>query len=393
MDQRDFSEVFGSRHFEFYNLQFSFCNEGFVRSVIAGGGTGGHLFPGMAIAEAFIGREKGNEVLFIGTEKGIEAKVLADGRFPLKTIRAMPLKGKSFVAKGKALWSIPAAVREALSALKEFRPQIVVGVGGYASGPALVAAFLLGAKRAIHEQNMIPGMTNRFLKRLSHRIFVSFEETRKYFPERKTFVTGNPIRKEFLACLHPGGKQAGKKEEDRFTVLVFGGSAGAHRINVAMVEALSSLHEMKSSLRVIHQTGGADFDLISAEYEKKGIHALVRPFFEEMAACYQMADLVVCRAGASTLAELAVCGKAAIFVPYPYAAHHHQYVNAKKLVDLGAAKMILDEELSGERLGETILHLYHHPVERQRMEEAIRKIGRPRAAEEIVDHCYALVGK
>ena len=362
-----------------------------MRGVIAGGGTGGHLFPGMAIAEAFVEREKGNEVLFIGTEKGIEARILADGKFPLRTIGAMPLKGKSLLAKGKALWSTPAAVSEALSVLKVFRPHIVVGVGGYASGPALVAAFLLGMKRAIHEQNMIPGMTNRFLKRLSHRVFVSFEETKGYFPEEKTFVTGNPIRKEFLACLHPGRERAVKKEEGRFTVLTFGGSAGAHRINEAMVEALSLLHAMKPSLKFIHQTGRADFDLVSEAYQDRGFQALIGPFFEEMAACYQMADLVVCRAGASTLAELAVCGKAAILVPYPYAARNHQYINARRLVDQGAAKMILDEELSGQILAEMILHLFHHPGEREGMEATIRKIGRPQAAEEIVDHCYALV--
>jgi len=362
-----------------------------MKGVIAGGGTGGHLFPGMAIAEAFVQREKGNEVLFIGTEKGIEARVLSDGRFPLRTIRAMPLKGKSPLSKIKALWSLPAAISEALSALKEFRPQIVVGVGGYASGPTLVAAFLLGVKRAIHEQNMIPGMTNRFLKRLSHRIFVSFEEAKGYFPEGKTIVTGNPIRREFLACLHPGREWAVKKEEGRFTVLIFGGSAGAHRINEAIVEALSLLHAINSSVKFIHQTGRTDFDLVSEAYRERGFQALVGPFFEEMVACYQMADLVICRAGASTVAELAVCGKPAILIPYPYAAHNHQYINAKRLVDQGAARMILDEELSGETLSKMILHLIHHPEEREAMEEAIRKIGRPQAAEQIVDHCYKLI--
>jgi UDP-N-acetylglucosamine--N-acetylmuramyl-(pentapeptide) pyrophosphoryl-undecaprenol N-acetylglucosamine transferase len=364
-----------------------------MRSVIAGGGTGGHLFPGMAIADAFVEREKGNEVLFIGTEKGIEARVLPGGRFPLRTIRALPLKGKSPLAKIKALWNVPAAVSEAISTLRAFRPQIVVGVGGYASGPTLVAATLLGVKRVIHEQNMIPGMTNRLLKRLSHMIFVSFEETRGYFPEGKTIVTGNPIRKEFLACLRPGRELEVKKEEGRFTILVFGGSAGAHRINEAMTEALSLLSTVKSSLKFIHQTGKTDFDFVSEAYRERGFQALVGPFFEQMVACYQMADLVICRAGASTLAELAVCGKAAILVPYPYAAHNHQTVNAKKLVDQGAAKMISDEELNGETLSKGILHLFHHSEERQAIEEAIRKIGRPQSAEEIVDHCYKLLGR
>ena len=200
-----------------------------MRCVIAGGGTGGHLFPGMAIAEAFVEREKGNEVLFIGTERGIEAKVLPGGKFPLRTIKARPIQGKSLLEKGKALWSLPMAVCEARSILKEFQPQLVLGVGGYASGPTLLAAFLLGMKRAIQEQNVMPGMTNRMLKWFSQRIFVSFEETKKYFPEEKTVVTGNPIRKEFFASLQESNGTL--KQKDRFTLLIFGGSAGAHRIN------------------------------------------------------------------------------------------------------------------------------------------------------------------
>jgi UDP-N-acetylglucosamine--N-acetylmuramyl-(pentapeptide) pyrophosphoryl-undecaprenol N-acetylglucosamine transferase len=362
-----------------------------MRCVIAGGGTGGHLFPGLAIAEAFVEREKGNEVLFIGTEKGIEAKVLPGGKFPLRTIQARPIQGKSLPEKVKAVWSLPMALSEACSILKEFQPQLVLGVGGYASGPALLAAFLLGMKRAIQEQNVMPGMTNRILKWFSQRIFVSFEEAKKYFPERKVLVTGNPIRKEFFATLIKGKGE--RKERDRFTLLVFGGSAGARRINRAMIEALSTLQEMRSSLKIIHQTGKEDLDFVSEEYRQKGFKALVKPFFEDLPVYYRIADLVICRSGASTVAELAVCGKTALLIPYPYAAHQHQLINAKKLVDLGAARMILDQELNGKILAQTILHLHDHPEERARMEGAIQRLARPRAAEEIVDHCYALVGK
>ena len=356
-----------------------------MRFVIAGGGTGGHLFPGMAIAEAFVEREMGNEVLFIGTERGIETKVLAGGKFPLKTIQARPLKGRSFLGKVKAIWSIPMAIREAYSILKDFQPQLVLGVGGYASGPTLMAASLLGIKRAIHEQNVIPGMTNRILKWFSQRIFVSFEETKRYFPDEKIIVTGNPIRREIFQGIE-------KRKGDRFTLLIFGGSAGAHRINKAMIEALDLFQEIKSFLRFFHQTGREDVDWVSKSYREKGFDAVVRPFFEDMATYYQLSNLVVCRSGASTVAELAVCGKAAILIPYPYAAHNHQFINAQKLVELGAARMIQDEELNGPSLAQTILHLYDHPEERTRMEETIRQVGRPRAAQEIVDHCYALVG-
>jgi UDP-N-acetylglucosamine--N-acetylmuramyl-(pentapeptide) pyrophosphoryl-undecaprenol N-acetylglucosamine transferase len=362
-----------------------------MKWVIAGGGTGGHLFPGIAIAEAFVEREKVNEVLFVGTERGIEAKVLSGGRFLLRTIKAKPIKGKSFLEKVKAIWSLPTAISEASAILREFQPQLVLGVGGYASGPTLIAAFLLGIKRAIQEQNVIPGMTNRILKWFSQRIFVSFEEAKKYFPEGRTMVTGNPIRKEFLACLAAGRGEMKKRGDDRFTLLIFGGSAGARRINEAMMGALSHLQGIKSSLRIIHQTGKEDFDSVSKSYQGKGFDAFVRPFFEDIANYYLVSDLVICRSGAGTVAELAVCGKAALFIPYPYAAHHHQLINAKKLVDLGAGKMILDEELNGRSLAEIILHLYGHPEECANMEEAIQQLARPRAAEEVVDYGYALV--
>ena len=364
-----------------------------MKCTIAGGGTGGHLFPGMAIAEAFIEREMGNEVLFIGTERGIEAKVLARGKFPLRTIHARPVKGRSLLEKVRAVGTTPKAVSEAMSILKEFQPQIVLGVGGYASGPTLLAAFLLGMKRAIHEQNVVPGMTNRILRWFSQKIFISFEETKKYFPGKKTVVTGNPVRKEIAASLMAGNQQAEKKKEDRFTVLIFGGSAGAHRLNEAMMEALSLLREIQSSLRFIHQTGSADVDFVSKGYHDKGFEALVKPFFEEMATYYRLADLVICRAGATTIAEVAVCGKAVIFVPYPFAARQHQLMNAQRLVDLEAARMIRDEELNGSSLAQNILYLFDHPEQRRKMGGAIRQVGRPRAAEEIVDHCYALIGK
>jgi UDP-N-acetylglucosamine--N-acetylmuramyl-(pentapeptide) pyrophosphoryl-undecaprenol N-acetylglucosamine transferase len=229
-------------------------------------------------------------------------------------------------------------------------------------------------------------MTNRILKWFSQQIFVSFEETKKYFPERKTFVTGNPIRKEIL-------KGRERKKGDRFTLLIFGGSTGAHRINQAMIEGLNHLQEIRSSLTVIHQTGKEDLDFVSKGYQEKGFDALVRPFFDDMGTYYQISDLIICRSGASTVAELAICGKAALLIPYPYAAHRHQWINAKKLVDLGAARMMLDEEVNGQSLAQIILHLYGHPEERAKMEETIQQLARPRAAEEIVDHCYALIGK
>ena len=363
-----------------------------MRCVIAGGGTGGHLFPGIAIAEAFVRKELGNEVLFIGTEKGIEAKVLAGGRFTLRTIQAKPLKGESFMAQMKTLWMLPRAIVQARSILRDFRPQVVLGVGGYASGPALVAALLSGMRRTIHEQNVVPGMTNRLLKWISQRIFVSFEETKQYFPERKTVVTGTPVREDFLSRLSKtqAGKAASGKG-DRFTLLIFGGSAGAHRINVAIMDALSILGEKKVPIRFIHQTGETDFDFVSRGYQAHGFEAEVKPFFADMASCYAVSDLVVCRAGASTIAELAVCGKAAVLIPYPYAAHQHQLINAEQLVKKGAARLIRDDALNGSILAGTILDLHNHPEKRVGMGKAIQEMGRPRAAQEIVEGCYRLI--
>ncbi len=257
----------------------------------------------------------------------------------------------------------------------------------------ILAALLLGMKRAIHEQNVIPGMTNRLLKWFSQKIFISFEETKRYFPKRKTILTGNPIRKQFFSYSPTERDERKGKRKDRFTVLVLGGSTGAHRLNEKVVEALDPLQDIKSHLRFIHQTGHSDFDFVSKSYQEKGFEAIVKPFIENMASTYQVSDLVISRAGASTLAELALCRKAAILIPYPYAAHHHQLLNAQRMVSLGAAKMIQDEEVSGRRLAEMILHFYQHPEERARMEEAILKIARPRASEEIVDHCYALFKK
>lgn len=359
-----------------------------MRWVIAGGGTGGHLFPGIAIAEAFIDREKENKVLFIGTQKGMEARVIPKKKFLLRTIKVKPIQGRSFRGKAESILGLPKAVYEAGLVLKEFRPQLVLGVGGYASGPTLIAAFLLRVKRAIQEQNMVPGMTNRILKWFSQRIFVSFDEAKKYFPNQKTFLTGNPIRKEFLTDFYRS--KGGKEKKGPFTIFIFGGTAGAHRINQAMIEALDHLQGIKTSLRIIHQTGKEDLSVVMRSYQDKGFNAIVKSFFENMVDPYLASDLVICRSGASTVAELAVCGKAALLIPYPYAAHQHQFINAKKLVDRGAARMILDQALNGKVIAQHILYFYQHPEERSRLEQAILQFAKPRAAEEIVDHCYAL---
>ena len=242
------------------------------------------------------------------------------------------------------------AVSEALTILKEFQPQLVLGVGGYASGPTLLAASLLGMKRAIHEQNVMPGMTNRILKWFSQRIFVSFEETKKYFPEEEDPGHRQPDPEGILAALRED--KAREEKRDRFTLLIFGGSAGAHRINRAMIEALDDLQEIKSSLKIIHQTGKEDFDFVSEGYREKGFDAMVRPFFEDMARL--LPDLPIWSSAGRAQApspNWRSAERSRILIPYPYAAHQHQLINARKLVDLGAARMIRDQELNGTILG------------------------------------------
>ncbi len=358
-----------------------------MRLVVGGGGTGGHLFPGIAIAEAFIEWEKGNEVLFIGTERGIEMRILGEKGFRLKTIGVKPIKGRSILEKIKAIWGLPRSILDAVSILREFKPDMVIGVGGYASAPVLIAAWLMGIKRVLHEQNVIPGMANRILKYFTHHIFISFEGAKRYFPKNKTTLTGMPVRKDLFSFIN---NDNGNKR-DKFNIFIFGGSAGAHRINEKMLEALDYLEGIRSSLRLIHQTGFNDYEWVSSYYRAKGFEAIVKPFFDDMGRYYKISHLVICRAGASTIAELAICGKASILIPYPYAAHNHQFINAKQLVEIGAAMMIEDRELTGKGLSEKIIFIFEHPEEREKMEKAVKAIAMPDAAKDIVRYCYQMV--
>ncbi|MBW2121801.1 MAG: undecaprenyldiphospho-muramoylpentapeptide beta-N-acetylglucosaminyltransferase [Deltaproteobacteria bacterium] len=355
-----------------------------MRVIIAGGGTGGHLFPGIAVAEELMERDRNNRVLFVGTSAGLEARVLPGRGIPLRTITVRGIKGKSISRKAGAVLGIPRAVVEAFGIIREFHPDLVLGLGAYVAGPMLVAAFLAGTRRAVQEQNVIPGTTNRISAPLAHRVFVSFEETLGYFSPEKAVLAGNPIRREFALC-------RGQNEREGFGLLVFGGSRGAHRINQAMVESLGSLEDLRPNLRVVHQTGAEDARAVAEAYRRRGFTARVEPFIEDMAAAYRQSRLVVCRAGATTIAELAACGRASILVPYPFAANNHQEVNARNLVRRGAAMMILDRDLSGETMAEAIRSLFRAPEQIEAMERASASLGRPDAAKRIVDECYRIV--
>ena len=358
-----------------------------MKVLIAGGGTGGHLFPGIALAEEITTRHKDNSVLFVGTSRGLEAREVPKAGFPLELIDVTGIKGKGPLGLLRSLWRLPRALFRSLSILGRHRPDVVVGVGGYASGPVVVAAWLRRIPTAIQEQNAAPGLTNRLLAHFARVVFTAFPEAARRFPAAKVQLLGNPIRRALMDnFLKPAAAQPG-----RFSILVFGGSQGAHALNLRVIEALSHLPAgLRAELRVVHQTGPRDIEDARAGYARAGVEAELREFIDDMSAAYQAADLVVCRAGATTLAELTVCKKASILIPFPFAAEDHQTLNALSLVAAGASLSIPEAELSGERLAREIVRLWEQPEARAQMERAAGLLGRPEAAREIADVCAQL---
>ncbi len=359
-----------------------------IGMIIAGGGTGGHLFPGIAIAEEVLGRNPLNRVLFIGTERGLEKKILGRMGYSLQFLKIEGLKGRGALQTAAALLKIPRSLVASFRIIRDFCPDIVIGVGGYASGPAVLAARLMGVKTAIAEQNAFPGLTNRILGRFAEKIFLAFSASKQWFPAGRTRVTGNPIRAAFFE-----EKTEDRKKDRRFTLLIFGGSQGAHAINRIVSEALDDLLPLKEQLRFIHQTGEKDREIVAAAYLERGMEAEVSPFIVDMAAAYRSADLLVCRAGATSIAEITAGGKAAILIPFPFAAADHQTKNAEVLAGAGAAEMIPERELNGRRLAEAIERIYRDPGAVRRMEAAAAALGNRRAAADIVDACLDLIGE
>jgi UDP-N-acetylglucosamine--N-acetylmuramyl-(pentapeptide) pyrophosphoryl-undecaprenol N-acetylglucosamine transferase len=354
--------------------------------VIAGGGTGGHLFPGIALAEEFTRRKEGWEIIFVGTGRELERQILPRWGFKLVTIPAAPLKGRSWWRKVSGFSTLFLGLGWSIVFLRRISPRLVIGLGGYSAGAVVLASYLLGIKRVIQEQNVQPGLTNRMASRFAQRVFLSWAEGARFFPSAKARVTGNPLRQAVLEGR--GKKRSGKG----FTLLILGGSQGATAINRAMVEALPALKGIKKDLMIIHQTGAADYPWVREGYEKEGLKASIHPFIDEMAPCYREAHLAICRAGAATITELCAWGRASIMIPYPYAADDHQRKNAEVLVRQGAGRMIPDAELSGERLSHEILLLYHDRQALREMEKKAVALGQPAAAARIVDECYRLLG-
>jgi len=360
-----------------------------MRLLIAGGGTGGHLFPGLALGEEVKTRHPRNDVLFVGSAKGIEAREVPKAGYPLEIIDVGPLKRMGFKGFVRGLFRIPIALKQSRKILKTFDPDVVVGVGGYSSGPVVLAAYFMGIPTAVQEQNALPGFTNKFLGRFVRAVFIAFEEARAYFPESKTHLLGNPIRRAFLDnYLHT------KAPEERLSLFVTGGSQGAHMLNLRVVEAMEILApQIGSRLRLLHQTGVKDQPEIAARYQKlrqSGLEAEAVAFIDDMPRAYASADMLVCRAGATTIAELTVCKKPAILVPFPFAADDHQTVNAHAMVDAGAALLFGEKDLSGEKLAAELRALEADRGRLSKMSRASGLLGRPEAAREIADVCVSL---
>jgi UDP-N-acetylglucosamine--N-acetylmuramyl-(pentapeptide) pyrophosphoryl-undecaprenol N-acetylglucosamine transferase len=325
-----------------------------MKVVIAGGGTGGHLYPGIAIAREVLA-EAGNEVLFIGTEQGIEARVLPREGLPARFITVGKLKGMNVGAIVKTVFTLPRSIIQSLMLLREVKPDVVIGVGGYSSGPVALAAWVLRRPLIIVEPNSYPGLANRVLGKLAKKVVLSFPGTNrlKLFTEKKTVQTGPLVRTGITGGSREKALRDFSLEPGRFTVFVMGGSGGAHAINMAMKEAARLLKDVPG-IQVLHQTGEKDAQDVAAGYRTAGVKATVLPYIHDMTGAYAAADLVVSRSGATTVAELAVCGKRAVLVPYPYAADNHQEHNARTLAAAGAAEVIIQKDLAADRLAEMI---------------------------------------
>lgn len=357
-----------------------------MRVLIAAGGTGGHIYPGIAVAKEILRRDPEAQIRFIGTARGLENKLVPQAGFELSIIDSAGLKNVGAIARVRGLLVLPKSLLGARRAITNFRPDIVIGAGGYVSGPVVLTAALHRLPTLVMESNALPGWTNRVLARFVDKAAVSFEAALPFF-RGKAVVTGNPVRREFFEI------PPRERRPREFSILVFGGSQGAHAINEAMVAALPLLESVKDVLRITHQTGETDFASVGSGYREAGWgeRATVRKYIDDMVAAFADVDLVICRAGATTTAELIAAGKASVMIPFPLAADDHQRKNAEALSQAGAGRMILQQELTGKRLAEEIASLAQAPEKITTMEVAARKLSRGDAARAVVDLVEELV--
>lgn len=363
-----------------------------LRVVVAGGGTGGHLYPGIAVVRELQRRVPDMQVTFAGTARGIEARVIPREGFALDLLRSTGLKGASPVALARGVVLLPMSGLDAWRIVSRRSPDVVIGVGGYSSGPVVLAAALRGIPTLLLEQNAVPGLTNRLLARVVDAAAVTFDETMSYFG-RRGFVTGNPVRAEFLVGDSGSVGQTAVAVAGAPRVLIFGGSQGAHAINLAMVEAAPRLAAHPGGLAITHQTGDRDLERVRDGYRRAGIEARVEPFLFAMDREVKAADLVVCRAGATTIAELTAAAKPALLIPLPTAADDHQRRNADVLARAGAAELMDQRTLTGARLAERIIALAGDTARRAAMARAARGLAKPDAARAIADKVLELAGR
>jgi UDP-N-acetylglucosamine--N-acetylmuramyl-(pentapeptide) pyrophosphoryl-undecaprenol N-acetylglucosamine transferase len=347
-----------------------------MKVIIAAGGTGGHIYPGIAVAKEIVRRNAESKVLFVGTARGLETKIVPANGFELSLINSAGLKNVGFLGQLKGLFILPKSFLEARRIIKFFQPNVVVGAGGYVSGPVLLMASLMRVPTLVMESNALPGFTNRRLASFVTKAALTFEAALPYFGE-KGIVTGNPVRREFFEI-------AAKPRGQKTNLLIFGGSQGARGINNAMADALALLPLER--LQITHQTGESDFEAIKERYNRAGCSdADIRPYISDMVAAFAESDLIVCRAGATSCAEIAAAGKAAIMIPLPTAADDHQRKNAEALMAAGAARMILQKDLTGESLAKEIIALVNSPEQISAMEKAAKGLAKADAAEVTVD--------
>ncbi len=348
-----------------------------LKLLIAGGGTGGHVFPAMAIAREWLSRGSDREVVLVGTTRGIEMKLVPQAGLPLETLRVAGLKGKGGSTLLKNLFKLAPAMLDASRVFKKHKPIAAFGVGGYAAGPMLLTTWLRGIPNVIFEPNAEPGFTNKSLARISNRIATGYEISARTW-EAKAVVTGCPVRPEFLSI-------AQRTPQKPLRVLITGGSQGALPVNRAFVDAMNFLATRKNEMSIVHQTGERDYDAVRTAYARHEILAEVVPFLGNMPERFAWADIIVCRAGAITAAEVAAAGRAAIFIPFGRATDSHQLRNAQEMARQGAGRVITEAELTGERLSKEIFALLDSPEQIERMSLAARKLSWPNATRDIVN--------
>ncbi len=355
-----------------------------MKVIIAGGGTGGHVFPAISIAEEILDRNSGNEVLFVGTEQGIEKRILPEKGYRVEFINSRGIVGKNFFQKVMAVISILGAMLSSLKILRDFRPDAVIGVGGYASGPTLLCASMSSIPTAVCEQNSIPGLANRILSRFVGKIFITFEESKEHLPAEKTVLTGNPIRRD----LAHGAAEKKPRENAPRNIFVLGGSQGARKLNEIVP---LSLGKLGAQINVTHQTGEAQVESVRETYRQLGISAEVFGFTDDMSRIYERTDLAICRAGSGTLSEITAFGIPSILIPLASSTHDHQLKNAKVLESNAAAVVVEEKELSVEGLC-AVMEKTLEENTLGRMATNSKKLARPHAAREIVNEIERIIG-